>query len=80
MRLYVGNLPWSVDDDQLRAIFANHGDVISATVMQDRESGRSRGFGFVEMNDDEAQRAAGALSGTPVEGRPIVVNEARSRA
>lgn len=79
MKLYVGNLPWTIEDDQLRDLFANHGEVHSARVMQDRETGRSRGFGFVEMSDDDASTAAEALHGSQVEGRPIVVNEARAR-
>ncbi|GAB4546418.1 MAG: RNA-binding protein [Phycisphaerales bacterium] len=79
MKLYVGNLPWSVNDAQLRELFAQHGDVQSARVMQDRETGRSRGFAFVEMPDDDANTAMQALNGYAFEGRPIVVNEARPR-
>ena len=79
MKLYVGNLPWGVDDNQLRELFAQHGDVQSARVMQDRETGRSRGFGFVEMPDDAGQTAMAALNDYSIEGRPIVVNEARPR-
>lgn len=79
MKLYVGNLPWSVNDAQLRELFAQHGDVQSARVMQDRETGRSRGFAFVEMPDDDANAAMQALNGYAFEGRPIVVNEARPR-
>lgn len=79
MKLYVGNLPWGVDDAQLNELFAQHGDVHSARVMQDRETGRSRGFGFVEMPDDAGNTAMEALNGYSIEGRPIVVNEARPR-
>jgi RNA recognition motif-containing protein len=79
-RLYVGNLAYSTTDDRLRASFAGHGDVVSATVVLDRITGRSRGFGFVEMaNDAEAQRAVEALHGTMLDGRVITVNEARER-
>ncbi|MEM1423741.1 MAG: RNA-binding protein [Planctomycetota bacterium] len=79
MKLYVGNLPWGVNDVQLRELFAQHGEVAYANVMQDRETGRSRGFGFIEMPDDDAQTAMEALNGYSIEGRPIVVNEARPR-
>jgi RNA recognition motif-containing protein len=80
MRLYVGNLPWGVDDAQLRTLFQDHGTVTDAHVMQDRETGRSRGFAFVEMPDDDAKQAMEALNGYSIEGRPIVVNEARARS
>lgn len=79
MKLYVGNLPWSVNEAQLRDLFAEHGEVSYANVMQDRETGRSRGFGFIEMPDDDAKAAMEALNNYSIEGRPIVVNEARPR-
>eukprot|EP00764_Aduncisulcus_paluster_P011651 gnl/Carplike_NY0171/4583_a6230_343.p1 GENE.gnl/Carplike_NY0171/4583_a6230_343~~gnl/Carplike_NY0171/4583_a6230_343.p1 ORF type:complete len:112 (+),score=23.66 gnl/Carplike_NY0171/4583_a6230_343:226-561(+) len=80
MNLYVGNLAYSMRDDDLQALFAAHGDVDSARVIMDRASGRSKGFGFVEMSDEEAAKAAiEALNGTEVEGRNVVVNEARPR-
>ncbi len=79
MKLYVGNLPWTVTGPQLRELFAQHGEVTDAHVMEDRESGRSRGFAFVEMPDDDAKKAMEALNGYSMEGRPIVVNEARPR-
>ena len=80
MNLYVGNLAYSMRDDDLNALFAAHGDVDSARVIMDRASGRSKGFGFVEMSDEEAAKAAiEALNGTEVEGRNVVVNEARPR-
>ena len=78
--IYVGNLAWEVTPDELLALFQEHGKVTSAQVITDRETGRSRGFGFVEMaNDEEAQKAIDALNGTPHKGRPLTVNEARPR-
>jgi RNA recognition motif-containing protein len=80
MKLYVGNLPFSTGDDQLRSIFESHGEVTSATVVMDRDTGRSRGFGFVEMsNDEEARAAIEATNGQSIDGRAIVVNEAKPR-
>ena len=77
-KLYVGNLPYNVDDAQLSEIFSAAGSVDSATVISDKFSGRSKGFGFVEFsNDDEAQAAIDKLNGSDVDGRSIVVNEAR---
>lgn len=79
-RIYVGNLPWSVDSDQLRELFSQHGEVVDTVVMQDRATGRSRGFGFVEMANEEAtKKAIEAMNGTEVEGRELVANEARER-
>ncbi|MGH8874368.1 MAG: RNA recognition motif domain-containing protein [Acidimicrobiia bacterium] len=80
-RIYVGNLAFSTDSDELRRAFAAHGEVASATVITDRETGRSRGFGFVEMDSEEAARAAiDALDGSDLQGRRITVNIARERA
>jgi RNA recognition motif-containing protein len=77
-KLYVGNLSYSVTEERLQQHFAQHGSVISARIITDKFSGRSKGFGFVEMSsDDEAQRATTALNGTEFEGRNIVVSEAR---
>ena len=79
-KLYVGNLAYSVRDQDLQDAFSEYGAVASAKVMMDRETGRSKGFGFVEMsNDAEAQAAINGLNGQPVAGRAIVVNEARPR-
>jgi cold-inducible RNA-binding protein len=79
-KLYVGNLAYSVTDDSLQQTFAEFGQVSSAKVMMDRDSGRSKGFGFVEMgNADAAQAAIRGLNGKSVDGRPLVVNEARPR-
>ena len=80
MNIYVGNLPYSVDRDELRGIFEQYGEVSAARVVSDRETGRSKGFGFVEMPDNEqARQAVEALNGQEVDGRKIVVNEARPR-
>jgi cold-inducible RNA-binding protein len=77
-KLYVGNLPYSFRDDDLQQAFAAHGSVTSAKVMMERDTGRSKGFGFVEMgNDAEAQTAINAMNGQQFGGRDLVVNEAR---
>jgi RNA recognition motif-containing protein len=78
--IYVGNLVWDCTADDLLALFQEHGKVARAQVITDRETGRSRGFGFVEMDDDgESQRAIEALNGANYKGRPLTVNEARPR-
>jgi cold-inducible RNA-binding protein len=80
-RLYVGNLPWSTTSADLEQMFAQHGSVRSAEVISDRETGRSRGFGFVEMDDEAGMNAAiQALNGTNMGGRPLTVNEAREKS
>jgi RNA recognition motif-containing protein len=77
-KLYCGNLSYSVDDQSLNQSFSEFGTVSSAKVMMDRDSGRSKGFGFVEMSSDaEAQAAIGGMNGKAVDGRDMVVNEAR---
>lgn len=77
-KLYVGNLPFSTTEDDLRQMFAAFGEVTSATIINDKFSGRSKGFGFVEMpNDGEAMKAIEGLNGKDMDGRAIVVNEAR---
>ena len=79
-KLYVGNLSFNTTDDELAQIFAEHGQVQRASIVTDRDTGRSRGFGFVEMgNDQEAQSAIQALNGAMVEGRSLTVNLARPR-
>ncbi|MFN3738101.1 RNA recognition motif domain-containing protein [Hydrogenophaga sp.] len=79
-KLYVGNLPYSVDDASLRHNFADFGSVASAKVMTDRDTGRSKGFGFVEMGSEaEAQAAINGLNGQSVDGRQIVVNVSRPK-
>jgi RNA recognition motif-containing protein len=80
-RLYVGNLKYSVTSEILQGLFEQYGAVSSAQVLSDRETGRSRGFGFVEMpNDDEAQAAIEGMDGQDHDGRRLIVNEARPRA
>jgi RNA recognition motif-containing protein len=80
MNIYVGNLPWSTSEDELYDLFAPYGEVTRATIISDRDSGRSKGFGFVEMaNKDEAETAINALDGSELSGRDIRVNEARPR-
>ncbi|MBL9001533.1 MAG: RNA-binding protein [Phycisphaerae bacterium] len=80
IKLYVGNLPFSTTDATLRSMFEAHGTVTSAQVVSDRDTGRSRGFGFVEMSDDSQGRAAiEAMNGQQIDGRAIVVNEARPK-
>jgi RNA recognition motif-containing protein len=80
-KLFVGSLPWSVSDEELRQTFETHGTVVSAKIITDRDTGRSRGFGFVEMeNSDEAQKAMRALNDSELNGRNIVVNEAKARS
>ena len=79
-KLYVGNLSYSVDSSELEQLFAQHGQVVSAQIINDRDTGRSKGFGFIEMaNDSEAQAAIDALNGHEHGGRALTVNEARPR-
>ncbi len=80
MKIYAGNLPWSIDDSGLEVLFAKHGEVDSASVVTDRETGRSRGFGFVEMqNAQHAQEAISSLNGTTIDSRELKVNEAQDK-
>jgi RNA recognition motif-containing protein len=80
MNIYVGNLSWNLKDQDLSNLFASHGEVISAKIVTDKFTNRSKGFGFVEMaNDDQAQAAITALNGSEVDGRNIVVNESRPK-
>ena len=79
-KLYVGNLSYGVTDSELEQLFGAYGTVQSAQVIMDRDTGRSKGFGFVEMgSDQEAQAAIAALNGHEIEGRPLTVNEARPK-
>ena len=79
-KLYVGGLPYSITEDRLEELFAEHGAVESARVITDKFTGRSRGFGFVEMSSqEEAQTAIDKLNGTDLEGRSLTVNEAKPR-
>ena len=80
MNMYVGNLSYDMSEENLRTEFAEYGEVQSAKIITDKFTGRSRGFGFVEMNsDDEGKKAMEELNGKDVEGRQLVVNEARPR-
>ncbi len=79
-KIYVGNLPHATSENELQNLFANYGEVVSAQIITDRATGRSKGFGFVEMsNDAEAQAAIEALNGSELGGRPLTVNEAKPR-
>jgi RNA recognition motif-containing protein len=79
-KLFVGSLAWTTTDDSLKDFFATAGTVVSASVIMDRETNRSKGFGFVEMSsDEEAKAAVDQLNGKELDGRAIVVNEARPR-
>lgn len=79
MKMYVGNLSFDTTESELESVFAEHGAVQSAVLVMDRETGRPRGFGFVEMGDDDARNAMQALDGANVGGRNIKVNEAKPR-
>ena len=80
MNIYIGNLPYSISEDELRELFAAHGEVSSANIIMDRDSGRSKGFGFVEMPDKaQGEAAVNAINQTDVQGRSVRVNEARPR-
>jgi RNA recognition motif-containing protein len=80
MRLFVGGIPYSTTEEELQALFSSHGEVSSVNLVRERETDRPRGFGFVDMpNDEEAKRAIAALDGTQLGGRTIAVNEARAR-
>ncbi|MGE5680390.1 MAG: RNA recognition motif domain-containing protein [Bacillota bacterium] len=77
-KLFVGSLPWAVNDESLKSAFASYGNVVSAKVITDRQTGKSRGFGFVEMeNEADANAAIKALNGSQLNGRNIIVNEAK---
>jgi len=78
-KIYVGNLPWSATEDELREMFAAHGEVESVSIVTDRDTGRSRGFGFVEMDDEGAKKAIAAVNGHEMEGRALRVDAAREK-
>lgn len=78
-KLYVGNLPYSVTEDELKNLFAKYGEIVSANVITDKYSGRSKGFGFVEFETEEQAKAAEELNGKDLEGRPLKVNIAREK-
>ena len=80
-KLFVGSLPWAVTDENLKSTFEPHGTVVSAKVITDRQTGRSRGFGFVEMeNEADASKAIEALNGSELNGRSIIVSEAKPKS
>ena len=78
-KLYVGNLPFTATEDAVRALFSKHGTVEQVSLINDRDTGRPRGFGFVEMSNADASRAMQALNGADFDGRPLKVNEAQER-
>ncbi len=78
-KIYVGNLSYNSTEDGIRQLFERHGEVLSVKMIEDRETGRSRGFGFVEMDEDAASAAIQALNGADLDGRSLKVNEARPR-
>lgn len=78
--IYVGNLPWSATEDEIHSLFAAHGNVLSVKLVTDRETGRARGFAFVEMDDADATAAVEALDNSSFGGRTLRVNEARPKA
>lgn len=77
--LYVGNLPWGTSSEELTDHFAQYGNVVGSRIITDRETGRSRGFGFVEVAEEDAERLAAELNGSDFNGRALTVNEARPR-
>lgn len=77
--LYVGNLPWSTKADDLAEAFSRYGEVLNSRIITDRDSGRSRGFGFIEVRDEQVEEMIAALNGTELGGRVITVNEAKTR-
>lgn len=77
--LYVGNLPWHAKSEDLTSFFSDYGQVLGSRIIVDRETGRSRGFGFVKVNDGDAERMINTLNGTEFQGRTLTVNEARPR-
>ncbi len=79
MKIYVGNLPWTATEDELRQFFGAYGDVHSVAIIMDRDTGRSRGFGFVEMDDPDGERAIAEGNGKPMGGRPLRINQAQER-
>jgi RNA recognition motif-containing protein len=79
MSLYVGNLSWSATESSLQSLFATYGEVLSAKIVSDRDTGRSRGFGFVEMEESDARKAIAELDGKEVDGRTLRVNEAQKK-
>ncbi len=80
MNIYIGNLHYNVNEEELKEIFKEYGEVMSVTIITDKYTGRSKGFGFIEMlNDEEANKAIDNLNGTEIRGRKVIVNQARER-
>ncbi len=80
MNLYIGNLHYNVNEEELKEIFKEYGEVMSVTIITDKYTGRSKGFGFIEiLNDEEANKAIDNLNGTEIHGRKVIVNQARER-
>ncbi len=77
--LYVGNLPWSTKSEDLVSAFNQHGEVVNGRIITDRETGRSRGFGFVEVSDEDAEKIIEAMNGAEFDGRVLTVSEAKAR-
>ena len=76
--IYIGNIPWSIDEDQLKSYFSEHGQVLSARIITERATGRSKGYGFVEVEEADAEKII-ELNGAEMDGRKLVVNEAKPR-
>ncbi len=77
--LYVGNLPWNITEEELKSVFADHGGVIDCRIITERETGRSKGYGFVEVTNENLDNLVSTLNGTEISGRKIVVNEAKPK-
>lgn len=77
--LYVGNVPWGTTEEDLRATFAEHGEVLGCRIITEKATGRSRGYGFVEVNDADAEKIIDSMNGAELDGRRLVVNEAKPR-
>ncbi len=77
--LYVGNLPWAATEEEIKGVFSDHGNVLDCRIITERATGRSKGYGFVEVEEDDVDKMISALDGMEMEGRKIVVNEAKPR-
>ncbi|UNC93327.1 RNA recognition motif domain-containing protein [Candidatus Contubernalis alkaliaceticus] len=77
--LYVGNIPWALDENELLTVFSEHGDIVNCRIITDRRTGRSKGYGFVEVDEESADKIIEAMNGTGLNGREIIVNEAKAR-
>jgi len=77
--LYVGNLPWAATEDEIKTVFSDHGNVVDCRIITERATGRSKGYGFVEVQEEDAEKMISALDGLEINGRKIVVNEAKPR-